>query len=82
VFLECKAPAQVLAERAITREHGERLASDATLSVVLGESEHWEPRDEVPGDSHLIIRSDRPVELLVAELVDLLDTRLGRAVPT
>lgn len=60
LFLECKAPAQVLAERAITREHGERLASDATLGVVLGESEHWEPLDEVPGDSHLIIRSDRP----------------------
>lgn len=75
-FIECRAPAHVLAERALAREHGERHGSDATLSVVLQEQANWEPLDEVPSDAHLILRSDRPVERLVAELVGLLDARL------
>jgi uncharacterized protein len=77
MFVECRAPAQVLAERALAREHGERHGSDATLSVVLQEQANWEPLDEVSGDAHVIIRSDRPLSRIVAELVGLLDARLS-----
>jgi predicted kinase len=77
LFVECRAPAQVLAERALAREHRERHGSDATLSVVLQEQANWEPLDEVSGDAHVIIRSDRPLSRIVAELVGLLDARLS-----
>ncbi|HEY2160947.1 MAG TPA: hypothetical protein VGH24_06545, partial [Solirubrobacteraceae bacterium] len=45
--IECRAPAHVLAERAIARDRGERHASDAGLVVVLSERTSWEPLDEV-----------------------------------
>lgn len=82
MFIECCAPRHVLAQRAIRREHGDPRASDATLAVVLRERTSWEPLDEVPGDAHVMIRSDRPVERLVSELLGLLDGRLRCVLPS
>ncbi|HEY2161335.1 MAG TPA: AAA family ATPase, partial [Solirubrobacteraceae bacterium] len=79
LFIECRAPAHVLAERAIARERGERHASDAGLGVVLSERTSWEPLDEVRPRAHVIVRSDRPVEQLVAEIMAVLDERLWRS---
>ena len=77
LFVECRAPAAVLAERAAHRERDPTRVSDATLSVVRRESTSWEPLDEVAPDAHLILRTDRPVQALVADLQGLLDHRIG-----
>jgi predicted kinase len=78
-FAQCDAPVSVLAERARQRRTGERHGSDATVAVVLRELQRWEPLDDVPAPEHVIIRSDRPVDVLVAELACLLDERLRQA---
>ena len=77
MFVQCDAPADVLAERAMRRKGGERHGSDATMAVVVRERDNWEPLDEVVAAAHLIMRSDRSVELLLAELVTVLDHRLS-----
>lgn len=79
VFIECVAPAAALAERAIARGRDERHGSDATIGVVMRERERWQPLDEVRGDAHLLVRTDRPVEQILAEIMTVLDERLWRA---
>jgi hypothetical protein len=76
VFVQCEAPPEVPRS---AREHSERHGSGATIAVALREREHWEPLDEVPADAHLIIRSDRRVELIAADLMRMLDERLARS---
>ncbi len=77
VFVECRAPAAVLAARAAARERAAARVSDASLPVVVRESVVWEPLEETPAAAHVTVRSDRPVEAVVADLVALLDLRLG-----
>jgi hypothetical protein len=50
--------------------------SDATLPIVLRERPAWEPLDEVLACAHLVVRTDRPVRSIVADLLGLLDERL------
>lgn len=76
LFLECVAPVEVLAQRAISRERDPARVSDATLPIVLRERAAWEPLDEVPARAHLAVRTDRPVPSIVADLLGLLDERL------
>jgi len=77
LFIECQAPAPVLARRAARREHARNRVSDAGLAVVHREQSAWEPLDEVPATAHLIVRTDRPVEQITADLLALIDRRLG-----
>jgi aminoglycoside phosphotransferase family enzyme/predicted kinase len=85
LFVECRAPLSVLTARAALRRHDPASVSDATPQVVRREYARWEPLDEVPPSSHLVVRTDRPVEAIVREVVGLLDERMGqlaaRAVP-
>ena len=53
-------------------------APDAGPRGVAGERSSWEPLDEVSPDAHLTLRSDRPVEDLAADMLGLLDQRIGR----
>jgi len=76
-FVECRAPDAVLEARAQRREPG-ATPSDATPAVARRERERWEPLDEVPGDDHLTLRTDRPVEQIAADVVAMLDQRLQR----
>jgi uncharacterized protein len=73
VFVECLAPADVLAERAVRRERSPGHVSDATLPVVMRERSTWEPLGEVPARSHIALRTDRPVGSVAADLIRLLD---------
>lgn len=75
LFVECQAPAAVLARRAARREHDAGQVSDAGPAVVARERDRWQPLDEVPADRHLIVRTDRH-DRVVAELVGALDGRL------
>jgi len=78
LFVECRAPIPVLAQRAGRRDRQAVRVSDASRDVVMRESRSWEPLDEVPAESHVTLRSDRPVEAQLEDLVALLDRRLCR----
>ena len=77
LFVECRAPVHVLAERAARRDRQPRRVSDASLSVVVRESSAWEPLDELPPEAHVTLRSDRRVEAQLEDLRALLDRRIG-----
>ena len=77
LFVECRAPARVLAERAAQRDRKPGRVSDASLSVVMRESSTWEPLDELPAEAHVTLRSDRRVEAQLEDLRALLDRRIG-----
>ncbi|MGZ4197907.1 MAG: bifunctional aminoglycoside phosphotransferase/ATP-binding protein [Solirubrobacteraceae bacterium] len=78
LFVECRAPARVLAERAARRDLQPTRVSDASLSVVMRESSVWEPLDELAPEAHVTLRSDRPVGAQLEDLRALLDRRIGR----
>lgn len=80
LFLECRAPAQELARRAARRERDPERVSDASLEVVLRERSAWEPLEEVAPQAHVALRSDRPVEDVLADVTALLDRRIDLAV--
>ena len=77
LFVECRAPARVLAQRAAQRDIRPGRVSDASLSVVLRESSSWEPLDELAPEAHVTLRTDRPVEAQLDDLRALLDRRIG-----
>jgi predicted kinase len=72
LFVECRAPVNVLAERAAQRDQRARV-SDASLSIVMRERSAWETLDELAPEAHVALRSDRPVEAQLADLLALLD---------
>ncbi len=78
LFVESQAPAETLARRAAAREHDRERVSDASLQVVVRESAMWEPLQEVVPEAHIVLRSDRPVEAQLADLMALLDQRVAR----
>jgi aminoglycoside phosphotransferase family enzyme/predicted kinase len=79
VFIECTAPARVLAERAAARERDPARISDATAAVVRRELDAWSALDEVPPGAHIQLRTDRPVAAVIDDLTALLDERLAQS---
>ncbi|MFI5005263.1 MAG: AAA family ATPase [Solirubrobacterales bacterium] len=77
LFVECHTPPAALARHAQLRDRGPRGASDASLPVVLRERSTWEPLDEIPPEAHILVRGDHPAEALLADLLGLLDQRIG-----
>ena len=82
LFVECRAPRAVLAQRASIRTRDPGRVSDADVSVALREARSWEPLDEVPAEAHLTLRTDRPVERIVDDVMALLDGRLRELAPS
>jgi hypothetical protein len=78
LFVECRAPVRVLAERAAERDREPGGVSDASLAVVLREISTWDSLDELAPEAHVTVRSDRPVEAQLADLLAVLDRRLGQ----
>ena len=76
LFIECRAPRAVLAQRARIRSRDPGRVSDADESIVLREQRSWESLEEVPAEAHLTLRTDRPIERIVDDLMALLDARL------
>ena len=65
VFVECVAPATVIAARALER-CGQGRESDADAPIALRQLAAFEPLDEVPARCHFLFRTDRPPDELAA----------------
>ena len=76
VFLECRAPAAVLAARATGRVGEPDQASDAGAELALSQLASFEALDEVDALRHVVLRTDRPVAAVVDELEAVLDERI------
>ncbi len=79
VFVECRAPAAVMAERARTRHRAPGQASDATPEIAALQLAEFEPLDEVEAVRHVLVRSDRAVSETIDEVEAALDARLARS---
>ena len=75
LFVECRAPASVLAARARVRERSPERVSDASLEIVVRESSSWEPLEEVRPSARVTLRTDRPVQALLSDLACAIDKR-------
>lgn len=77
-FVECTAPAELVAERAARRQLDPARVSDATPAIAARQRREFEPLDEVAPEAHLLLRTDRPLDDIVGALEDWLDLRLAR----
>lgn len=75
-FVQCLAPARVLAQRAAARDQDPDRLSDASADIVARERDAFEPLDEVSAAAHLTLRTDRAPEAVIADLEALLNQRL------
>jgi predicted kinase len=78
LFVECAAPPSLVARRAARRGRDPARASDPALAAFEHERSSWAPLDEVAPDAHVTVRTDRHVESVIADLLALLDQRIGR----
>lgn len=65
VFVECRAPADVVAARAAARASAPS-ESDAGRDEALGQLGEFDPLDEIDASRHAAVRTDRPAAGLVA----------------
>jgi aminoglycoside phosphotransferase family enzyme/predicted kinase len=79
VYVECRAPAAVIAERARRRERDPDRTSDADAELAARQLAEFEPLDELDPDLHVAVRTDRPLAGIVDEVEAALDARLGRS---
>jgi aminoglycoside phosphotransferase family enzyme/predicted kinase len=78
LFFQCEAPAEVILERARLRESDPRRISDATAEIAAAQLAEFEPLDEIEPRRHVILRTDREVDVLVDAVEAALDARLAR----
>jgi aminoglycoside phosphotransferase family enzyme/predicted kinase len=78
LFVECCAPPAALVGRASRRSADPARIGGLTVAVAERERASWETLDEVGPDAHVTVRTDRSVDAVVADLLGLLDTRIGR----
>jgi aminoglycoside phosphotransferase family enzyme/predicted kinase len=82
IFCECRAPIDVLRRRARARLADPQRVSDAGPALAARLAERFEPLEtDIAPQNHLIVRSDRPVARLVADIVAMLDSRLALPEP-
>ncbi|MEP6953019.1 MAG: AAA family ATPase, partial [Solirubrobacteraceae bacterium] len=75
-YVECCVPAPEARRRAAAREHGSDGESDASADTAARLAASWSALDETPADRHLIVRSDRPVAKVTADVSAWLDRAL------
>ena len=79
VWIECRAPASVLADRAARRATDPQRISDADAGTVGRQIEEWEPLDELSAERRIAVVTDGPAAEVVAAAAGILDERLQRA---
>jgi aminoglycoside phosphotransferase family enzyme/predicted kinase len=75
-YIHCLVPALVADDRARSRERSGAGLSDATAEIARRQRHEWEPLDEVPARSHLLMRTDRPLSSTVDHVEAALDSLL------
>ena len=75
-YVECRVPVLEARRRAAAREHGPDRESDATAAVAARLGPGWRPLDETPAARHLVVRSDRPIAAVIADVSGWLDRSL------
>jgi uncharacterized protein len=78
VWIQCRAPASVLADRAAVRATDPQRISDADAGIVGRQIEEWEPLNEIPADRRVVVATDRPTADVVASVAEIFDERLQR----
>jgi uncharacterized protein len=78
VFVECRTPRAIVAERARRRRLDPRQASDAGEEIALRQLGEFEPLDEVEAGRHVLVRTDRDFAEAIDEIEAALDSRLAR----
>jgi aminoglycoside phosphotransferase family enzyme/predicted kinase len=77
VWIECRAPAEVLARRAAARAKDPQRVSDADAGIATRQLAEWEPLTEIAPAGRVTVPTDRPPEAVVAAARDALDERLA-----
>jgi aminoglycoside phosphotransferase family enzyme/predicted kinase len=77
LFVECRAPADVVVARARRREADPRRVSDASPEIAARQLAEFEPLDEVDPEQHVLTRTDRDVHAVVDAVEAALDARLA-----
>jgi predicted kinase len=78
VFVQCHAPAVVLAARADARRGQMGQASDAGAPMALQQQRDFNALDEIPPDRQVVLRTDRPLPAVIDELEAFLDEHPSR----
>ena len=73
--LECRADESLVRERLSERQGEERAVSDGRWEVYQAQQERRESVDELPGGSHLVVETERPLR----EQIDSVVAHLGLA---
>jgi predicted kinase len=76
VWIECRAPAAILARRAAARSKDPDRVSDADAAIATRQLAEWEPLTEIAPADRVTVPTDRPLEAVVASARDALDQRL------
>lgn len=80
LFVECRAPAEIVAARVRNRESEPERISDADLAVLERQLAQSDPLEEIPARRRIQVRTDAPVQDLLGEIeasVDRLGWRVG-----
>src|SRR6185503_10738385 len=77
VWLECRAPAAVVARRAAARSSQPDRVSDADAAIAARQVAEWEPLTEIPAVDRVTVATDRSPEATVLAARDALDERLA-----
>ncbi len=80
MFCECRAPLDVLLRRARARMSDPARVSDARPAIAAQLAEGFEPLENAVGArSHVVLRSDQPLEDLTGDLLAALDRHLEQS---
>ena len=77
IWIECRAPAAVIARRAAARSSQPDRVSDADAAIATRQLTEWEPLTEVPATNRVVVATDRSPEASVLAARDALDERLA-----
>ena len=81
VWIECRAPAAVIARRAAARSSQPDRVSDADAAIAARQLTEWAPLTEIPATNRVTVATDRSPEASVLAARDALDERMASAEP-